>query len=166
MKLTEELITELVESISIGLSNIEAAAISGIDNSTFYRWLRLAEEAEDKPASKISKHARLCKQFKAAVDKAKLERKKRWIQKLEACKSPSGIIFLLKQNYPDEYNKEPVPIPNFQKLEEFMRSEYTQHEIEAIREAVRAAETRRQKGIRYDEDELFGDSNETTDRSL
>ena len=155
MKLTDALITEIAESIDKGLSNIDAAAVSGIDNSTFYRWLRIAKEAADKPASKISQHARLCKQFKAAIEKAKLTRKKRWIQKLEACKSPAGIIFLLKQNYPSEFNKEPIAIMNFGALEDFMRSEYTQQEIEAIRKAIRAAEMRRQASIKYDEDELF-----------
>ena len=156
MKLTEALITEITESIDKGLSNIDAAAVSGIDNSTFYRWLRTGKEAADKPSSRVSQHARLCKQFQSAIEKAKLTRKKRWIQKLEACKSPAGIIFLLKQNYPAEYNKEPVAIMNFGALEDFMRSEYTQQEIEAIREAVHAAESRRQKDIQYDEDELFG----------
>ena len=92
-----------------------------------------------------------------ALESARLKRKQRFLEKLEDNKSPAGIIFLLKQTYPDEFNKEPVPLPNFQKLEEFMTAEYTQQEIEAIRKAIRSAEQRRQANVKYDENELFGD---------
>ena len=94
MKLTEELITEISESVSTGLSNRDAALLSNIDNSTFYRWLRKAKKAADKPASKISQHARLCKQFKVSIEKAKLTRKKRWIQKIRGVYVPYRYNFL------------------------------------------------------------------------
>ena len=165
MKLTKELIASVSDSIMGGLSNKEAAAVNDIDNSTFYRWLSKAKETAGKPASKLSKHQVLCRLFKETIDKARFERKKRWIQKLDECSSPAGIIFLLKMTYPAEFNKQPVLIPNFKKLEEFMASEYTQSEIEAIRKAVRAAENRRQSEVVFDEESLFGDMEEIDEQT-
>ena len=155
MKLTEELIKSIARSVVDGFSNSDAAALNDVSRQSFYVWIAKAEDTADKPLSKLTPHQKLCRQFKDTLDKAKLQRKKKWIEKLEACNSPTGIIFLLKQTYPAKFNTQPIPIPNFSKLEEFMRSEYTQLEIEAIREAVFAAESRRQSEVVYEEDTLF-----------
>lgn len=158
MKLTEELIQTIAKDVFQGLSNVDACRVNDIDNSTFYGWVRQGKAAEDKPRK--TQRDRLCIKFIRALEIAKLKRKQLRLQKLEENNSPAGLIFLLKQEFPDEYNKEPVPLPNFQKLEEFMRNEYTQQEIKAIRKAIRAAETRRQADVKYDENELFGEDDE------
>lgn len=160
MKLTESLIKTFSESIMGGLSNIDAAAENDIAPKTFYEWIRKAKETADRPLSRLTPHQKLCRQFKETIDKAKLKRKRKRISKLQDLNNPTGLIFLLKQEHPEEFNKEPVQIPNFAALEDFMASEYTQSEIETIRKAVRAAETRRQAEIMYDEDPLFGVADE------
>ena len=160
MKLTEELIKSVSESIIDGLSNTDAAAINDITDKVFYEWIRKARDTADRPPSKLTPHQKLCRQFKETIDKAKLKRKRLRISKLQDLDNPTGLIFLLKQEHPQEFNKEPVPIPNFSKLEEFMASEYTQSEIEAIRKAIRAAENRRQSDVVFAEDALFGDGDE------
>ena len=160
MKLTKELIEAVSESIMGGLSNIDAAAENDIATKTFYEWIQKAKATTDRPPSKLTPHQKLCRQFKETIDKAKLKRKRFRLSKLQDLDNPTGLIFLLKQEHPEEFNKEPVPIPNFQKLEDFMTSEYTQQEIEVIRKAIRDAETRRQADVKYDENELFGEDDE------
>ena len=158
MKLTEELIKAIAEDVLEGLSNIDACRVNDITRTTFYDWINQGKAAQDKPRK--TQRDRLCLKFIQALEKAKLKRKQNRLQMLENNKSPAGVIFLLKQEYPDEYNKEPVPLPNFEKLELFMQAEYTQQEIEAIRKAIHAAEARRQSEVRYDENELFGGTDE------
>lgn len=160
MKLTDQLIKSVSESIEGGLSNIDAAAENDISKAVFYQWIQKAKSTADRPLSKLTPHQKLCRQFKETIDKAKLKRKRFRISKLQDLDNPTGLIFLLKQEHPEEFNKEPVPIPNFKKLEEFMTSEYTQQEIEAIRKVIRTAEARRQSDVKYDENELFGESDE------
>ena len=157
MKLTPEIIESISQSVESGLSTTDAAAENNISRETFYAWLRKADDTADRQPSKLTQHQKLCRQFKKAIHKAKMKRKKRWISFLETCKSPAGVIFLLKMTYPGEFNKQPIQVPNFSALEDFMRGEYTQLEIEAIRQAVHAAEARRQSEVRYDENELFGE---------
>lgn len=160
MKLSEAIIVSVCDSIEQGLSNIDASYENGIDNDTFYKWIQKAKAHADKPLSKLTLHQRLCRKFKQETDKAKLKRKKFRISKLQDLDNPTGLIFLLKQEHPQEFNKEPVPIPNFKKLEEFMASEYTQSEIEEIRKAIRGAEARRQSEVVFDEDPLFGNDDD------
>lgn len=156
MKISEEIVKSLVKNVCAGLSNKDAAKAESISEMTFYDWLRTAEAIRESGKKRLTARDKLCVQLADRLEAARLQRKKRFLEKLEDNKSPAGIIFLLKQAYPDEFNKEPVPLPNFQKLEEFMASEYTQPEIEAIRKAIHTAEARRQSEIRYDENEQFG----------
>ena len=158
MKLTEELIQTIAKDVREGLSNIDACRVNDINNSTFYEWINQGKAAKNKPRK--TERDRLCINFIQALDKAKIKRKQLRLKKLEENNSATGLIFLLKQEYPKEFNKEPVPIPNFQKLEEFMMSEYTQQEIEMIRKAIRSAEMRRQADVKYDENELFGEDDD------
>ena len=158
MKLSDEIIKSLVKNVCAGLSNKDAAKAESITERIFYEWLQTAAFVTETGKKRLTKREKLCVKLAERLESARLERKKRFLEKLEDNKSPAGIIFLLKQAYPDEFNKEPVPLPNFQKLEEFMASEYTQPEIEAIRKAIHAAEARRQSEIRYDENEQFGET--------
>ena len=76
---------------------------------------------------------------------------------------PAALIFLLKNYAPEEYNKQPYLIANFDKLESYMESEYTEAEIQAVREAILKAEDRRQAEITYDEDATFNSDDEGVD---
>ena len=67
----------------------------------------------------------------------------------------TGLIFLLKNKYPFEFNKEVHKVLNFTALEKFMEEHYTEDEINRIRDAVLAAEARRESELEYDEHELF-----------
>ena len=160
MKLTDEMIEALANDVGAGLSNRDAAKVNNISERVLYDWLEVAKTVRETEKKRLTLREKSCCKLADALASAKLERKKRFLEKLEDNKSPAGIIFLLKQTYPDEFNKEPVPLPNFQKLEEFMAAEYTQQEIEAIRKAIRVAETRRQSDVKYDENALFGDDDE------
>ena len=160
MKLTAEMIEALANDVGTGLSNRDAAKVNNIHETTLYDWLKVASTVRKTGKKRLTKRERDCCKLVDALESARLKRKQRFLEKLEDNKSPAGIIFLLKQAYPDEYNKEPVPLPNFEKLEQFMQAEYTQQEIEAIRKAIHAAEARRQSEVRYDENELFGDDDE------
>ena len=160
MKLTEEMINSLVADVGAGLSNQDAAKVNGISKRIFYDWLDVASTVRETGKKRLTMREKLCIQLVDKLEAAKLNRKKRLIQNLDESNSPAGSIFLLKQLHPQEFNKEPVPIPNFQKLESFMAEEYTQSEIEAIRKAIHAAEQRRQSDVRYAEDKLFGDDDE------
>ena len=156
MKLTDELIEALANDVGSGLSNRDAAKVNNISEPAFYDWLKVASTVRKTGKKRLTKRERDCCKLADALESARLKRKQRFLEKLEDNKSPAGIIFLLKQTYPDEFNKEPVPLPNFSKLEEFMASEYTQSEIEDIRRAIRKAEARRQSDVTFDEDPLFG----------
>ena len=156
MKLTSEMIEALANNVGAGLSNRDAAKVNNIHETTLYDWLKTAATVRATGKKRLTVRDRNCCKLADALESARLKRKQRFLEKLEDNKSPAGIIFLLKQMYPDEFNKEPVPLPNFEKLEAFMASEYTQQEIEVIRKAIHTAEKRRQSEVRYAENELFG----------
>lgn len=154
-RITHQLITSVVKSIEGGLTNKEACYIHSISETTFYRWLKDAEAVRDTDADDLTQYQKLCVKFCESIKRAKISRKQKRIELLEASESPVALIFLLKNEYPREFNKRPYLIPNFAKLEEYMASEYTESEIIAIREAILAAEDRRQSEVEYEEDDLF-----------
>ena len=158
-KLTAELIKAISENVKEGLTDREACFVNNISRETFYKYLKTAENCKEKSRSKLSEHQRNCLDFLDTIKKAKILRKRLRISKLQEMPSPTGLIFLLKNEYPAEFNKQPVLIPNFQKLEEYMESEYTQSELEKIRTAILEAEARRQSEIEYDEDDGFTGDN-------
>ena len=160
-KITPELREAICKDIADGLSNKDACYVNDIDESTFYKWLTTAKESKDKQASKLSVHQRACVKLFQSLKKEVLKRKKKRIKTLQQQAAPVGLIFLLKNEYPDEFNKQPILIPNFEAIEKYMASEYTQAEIESVREAILAAEERRQSEIEYDEDDTFTDHQET-----
>lgn len=163
MKLTKELIEAVSNSIVEGLSNIDAACENGITNVTFYEWIRKAKQYADKSISKLTPHQKLCREFKQEIDRAKLKRKKFRISKLQNLDNPTGLIFLLKQEHPQEFNKEPFRVLNFEQLKKFMESEYLDSEIQKIEGAIWEAEDRRQAEIVYAEDKLFSEDDEEVD---
>ena len=154
-KLTPELITAIAKDITNGLNNQEACHVNGITKQTFYVYLKTAEDCKDTPRSKLSEHQRNCVDFSDALKNAKILRKRERISKLEQMDSATALIFLLKNEYPAEFNKQPYLIPNFEKLEAYMQSEYTQDEIQAVRDAIWKAEQRRESERQYDENDLF-----------
>lgn len=160
-KLTQERINLICDDIADGLSNKDACYVNDITDRIFYKWLATARESLDKPRSRLSAHQRLCIQLFQSLKKAKLKRKQKRIKTLQGLPNPTGLIFLLKNEYPDEFNKQPILIPNFQAIEKYMASEYTQAEIQAVREAILAAEERRQSEIEYDEDDAFTEHDDT-----
>ena len=154
-KLDQALIDSVCEHIANGTSNKDACYLKSISESGFYEWMSVAKKSEVKQPSKRTKREKLCLEFLESLKKAKILREQNRIQQLEASSHPTGIIFLLKNEDPGKWNKQPYLIPNFEKLEAYMQSEYTQSEIEAIRSAILAAEERRQSEIEYDENENF-----------
>ena len=132
----------------MGTSNKDACYLKSISEPVFYQWLSIAKEALGKQASKRTKREKLCIEFLESIKKARILREQNRIQTLEASSHPTGIIFLLKNEDPSKWNKQPYLIPNFEKLEAYMQSEYTQSEIEAIRSAILAAEAAETSGSR------------------
>ena len=165
IKLDAALIKAICRDIADGLSNQDACYVNDITPRVFYKWLAIAQESGDKPKSRLSQHQRNCVQLFHALKKARLKRKQSRIKELQESPSAAGKIFLLKNEYPKEFNRQPYLIPNFEKLEAFMESEYTQSEIEAIRTAILAAESRRQSEIEYDEDDQFSQHTESNTES-
>lgn len=156
-KLSIELIKEISDDIASGLNNKEACEVNDITESCMYKWISKAKEALDKAKSKRTEHQQLCVEFFQSLKKARHRRKQQRIQVLDTSDNVTGIIFLLRNEYPREYNRKPHAIPNFEKLEEYMVSEYTQAEIDAIRKAIFAAEDRRESEVEYDENIIFAE---------
>ena len=120
IKLDKALIKAICKNVANGLSNQDACYVNDIDESTFYKWLKSAQTSADKPLSKLSAHQRNCVHLFQSLKKARLKRKENRIQSLQENPSPTGQIFLLKNEYPKEFNRQPYLIPNFEKLEAFM----------------------------------------------
>ena len=160
-KLTPDLITEISQDIEKGLSNTDACRINDITRQSLHNWLGIAKDSHGKPRSKLTQHQRHCLDLFDALKKAKIRRKQSLVKKLEAMDDkPAALIFLLKNYAPEEYNRQPYLIPNFDKLESYMESEYTESEIQAIRDAILKAEDRRQAEIAYNEDTAFSLDND------
>ena len=160
-KITKDLIKAICEDIAGGLSNQDACYVNDITKQSFYKWLSIARDCKYKQRSKLSLHQRNCVDLFDSLKKARLKRKQNRIKQLQSLSNPTGLIFLLKNEYPDEFNKQPLLIPNFEAIEKYMTSEYTQAELEAVREAIMVAEARRQSEIEYDEDDTFTEHQET-----
>lgn len=154
MKLTSLLIKEIASDILDGLNIKDACKVNGITPQTFRNWISRAETARDK--DELTDKDKLYIEFDDVIAKTKLKRKRNLIATLQNHeKSVTGIIFLLKNLYPFEFNKEVHKVLNFDALEKYMQENYTQQEIDRIREAVFAAEDRREQETQYDEDDLF-----------
>lgn len=154
-KLSQALIIDICEQVEAGLNNKEACEVNDVTDSAMYKWIRNAEKALEKPQSQRTDHQKLCVKFFQSLKKSRHKRKRKRIQSLQQINTANGLIFLLKNEYPREFNRRPHLIPNFEKLEDYMASEYTQAEINAIREAIFAAEDRRESEVEYDENAAF-----------
>lgn len=152
-RLSDAKIKAIADDVARGLSNKDACDVNDVSQTIFYQWINIAKDCNGK--DELTEHQKLCIKFVKAIKKAKYRRKQARIEKLDAHESVAGIIFLLKNEYPKEFNKQPYIIPNFDKLEEYMASEYTQAEIEAVRTAILAAEDRREREVEHDEDAMF-----------
>ena len=161
IKLDKVLIKAIADDIGSGLSNQDACWVNGISKQSLYNYLAIAKKSEGKPCEELSEHQRNCVDLMDSLKKARVERKRERIKKLEAMDDkPAALIFLLKNEYPQEFNRQPYLIPNFDKLESYMESEYTESEIQAIRDAILKAEDRRQAEIAYNEDTAFSLDND------
>lgn len=153
MKLSEDTIEQFISDVDSGLSNKDACAANEISEESYYSWMRQAKEAISKK-NKTDKD-KLCIKLIQGLKGAKASRRLRRIEKLEEIDSPAGLIFLLKNDDPKQFNKKEFVVANFDKLEQYMQEEYSQSEIEDIRKAIFAAEERREQEIEFDEDEVF-----------
>lgn len=162
-RLTQEKIEDIANDVASGLNNKDACEVNDISQVTFYRWINIAKNCDGK--EELTEHEELCVNFVNSIKKAKHRRKQLRIEKLDNHDSVVGTIFLLKNEYPNEYNRQPIHIANFDKLEEYMQSEYTQAEINAVREAIFAAEDRREAEMKYDEDAIFCEDAEGVDEA-
>lgn len=98
MKLTKELIQEISTVINDGGSNEDAAIIAGINRTTFYEWLAIAD---DKPNS-------IYADFSDAVKTAKVKRKLRRTARIEAAAKEGNWqadAWYLERVYPEEFAK-------------------------------------------------------------
>lgn len=160
MKLSEELIETIGKEIEDGLSNRDACRLHDITEQTFYGWIAKAHTAQS--VSRKTPHQRLCIKFAREIHNARIRRKKNLVQTLQKMDhSPASAIFLLKNISPSEFNREPYKVLNFDRLESYMESEYTEDEIQAVRDAIFKAEDRRMKEIQYDENESFEDTGDS-----
>ena len=163
MKLTDTIINAVSKDIEAGLSNRDACRVNDISEDILYNWLRTAKTAISK--KKKTKRDRMCIKFAEAMEASKVKRKRSLVKKLEAMDDkPAALIFLLRNYAPEEYNRQPYLIANFDKLESYMESEYTEAEIQAIRDAILRAEDRRQAEITYNEDTAFSSDDEGDNR--
>lgn len=154
-RITHQLITSVVKAIESGLTNKESCAINDISETTFYRWLNDADTARSTDADALTDYQKLCVKFCESLKKAKIRRQQKRIEALEGMPNPTGIIFLMRNEDPARWNRQPHLIPNFEKLFHYMQNEYTQAEFEAVQDAIFAAEQRRQSEVEFDEDDLF-----------
>ena len=119
-RITHQLITSVVKSIEDGLNNKESCFVHDIGETTFYKWIRDAEAAKDKHKDDLTDYEKLCIKFVQSFKKARLRRQQKRIQALEGMPNPTGIIFLMKNEDPAKWNKQPYLIPNFERLEAYM----------------------------------------------
>ena len=154
-RITHQLITSVVKAIEEGLTNKDRALSMTFGETTFYKWITDAESAEDKDKDELTDYEKLCIKFVQSLKKARLRRQQKRIKALEGMPNPTGIIFLMKNEDPAKWNRQPYLIPNFEKLEAYMQAEYTQAELAAVRSAIMSAEERREAERHYDEDDNF-----------
>ena len=152
-RITHQLITSVVKAIEEGLTNKDACFIHDIHESTFYKWITDGKNAIGK--DELTGYEKLCVKFIESLKKGKIRRQQQRIKALEGMPNPTGIIFLMKNEDPAKWNRQPYLIPNFEKLEAYMQAEYTQAELAAVRSAIMAAEERREAERHYDEDDNF-----------
>lgn len=81
-KLTNEIIEEICSGIREGLTQEQAAARSGIHESTFYRWIKKAEKA------KSGLLCELCKSLK----KAQIEARRKHLQRIDKASSGRQVV--------------------------------------------------------------------------
>lgn len=161
MKLSEEIIYEIVNHVEDGLTDKDAALCADIGYSTFALWKKIGNEAKNK--SRKTKRDNLCLDLVEQLKKARILRKKRLISSLEEANNVTATIFLLKNYDPKEFNKKEFVIGNFDQLEKYMEQEYTQDEIDAVRKAIIDAEQRKEREIEYDEEPIFNQDGEFQD---
>lgn len=72
-KLTDNLITDIVERLKVCLHIETACASMGIHKETYYAWLRTAALMRDKPPKRPTPHQKLCLEFSDSVAKGLAE---------------------------------------------------------------------------------------------
>lgn len=100
-KLTNQLIDEIATYIENGLSNKDAADLCGVRDTTLYRWLREAEELDEKGKPKNKQQCKL----KEAIIKAQAAFKAYHVQSITRAsrKAWQASAWLLERKFPDEY---------------------------------------------------------------
>lgn len=99
-KLTKELAKEFVKLVEAGATNADACAYIGVDESTFYRWLK---------NPKTEPERQLCNDIKAAETKRKLWHLRK-IQQASDNGAWQASAWYLERRYPREYAKPEVQL--------------------------------------------------------
>lgn len=104
-KLTDELIDEFCTYIENGMSNHDAIDLCDITDTTFYRWLREADERGPK-GEKPQKY-KMQRKLKAAIPKAAAAFKAYHVQVITRAskKNWQASAWMLERKFPDEYGR-------------------------------------------------------------
>lgn len=97
-KLTKEAVREAVKLVSSGASNKDVCAYIGVNETTFYRWLK---------DPKTDNQRQLCQSLKKAETERKLWHVRQIMQAAADGKWQASAWFL-ERKYPDEYGRPPV----------------------------------------------------------
>lgn len=109
---TPELTEEICNNITIGLSNKDACALSGITEAAFYKWMKRGQQELDRVSvgngRKISKKEKPFVFFVESIKKAQPKRKRRLIGKIQIAAETGqwqAAAWILERLHPQEFGK-------------------------------------------------------------
>lgn len=112
-KFNPETCHKIIQAIKQGNYQKTAAAIAGIDESTYYRWIERGKQA------KSGKYCEFYKSIKKAEEFAKAYYLQQIREAAESGKSWQAAAWYLERKYPDEWGRrEQVKMEHFGKLEQ------------------------------------------------
>lgn len=96
MKYSSEIVIEICKSVRAGCSHKDAAILSGVSESTYYRWL----DPKDTTLPDIKKQ-----EFRERIKKAELQCKAKLIRIIHKSAKTTwqSAAWLLERRYPEEY---------------------------------------------------------------
>lgn len=98
-----EILKDILEAISSGMSNKDACILAGISEESFYHIMRTIEKAKTDPDS--VPHSEDYLQFSESLKRARLKFKEKRVANIAKSEQWQSDAWLLERQFPDEYGK-------------------------------------------------------------